>query len=255
VKNLLLALDAAQLTKTAVLAAVNPRRELLGLVPIETLEANTSVKDGLTTAAAGTPSRIPKAQAMTDIAALRDALLGLQSEAFQHACSTAETQAADLSKDADSLDGLSRESLLKSALDLYDGNACPVCDTPFAPDTFHTHLANKLIHLDEVSKRRATLEDELKPILDSLHAAGSALTTMIDHAALFSPKIDAMPLVEYRATLRGRYQQLQKLLPIDDTRTILATAHVVPDLSVTITELETAITAIPEPSKQDAARD
>jgi hypothetical protein len=99
------------------------------------------------------------------------------------------------------------------------------------------------------------LEGELKPILDSLHAAGSALTTMIDHAALFSPKIDAMPLVEYRAALRGRYQQLQKLLPIDDTRTILATAHMVPDLSVTITELETAIAAIPEPSKQDAARD
>src|SRR5690606_37307949 len=49
VKNLLLALDTAQLSKAGVLAAVNPHRELLGLVPLETLEANTSVKDGLTT--------------------------------------------------------------------------------------------------------------------------------------------------------------------------------------------------------------
>lgn len=66
---------------------------------------------------------------------------------------------------AESLDGLSRESLLKSALELYDGAACPVCDTPFEPGAFTGHLAGKLAQLKDVSKRRAALEAELKPIL------------------------------------------------------------------------------------------
>lgn len=117
VQNLLQALQTAELTKTAVLAAVNPRRELLGLAPIETLDANTSVKDGLTTAST-VPGRVPKAQATIDLTALRDALLALQADEFKQACSAIDDQAAELGKSADSLDGLSREALLRSALEL-----------------------------------------------------------------------------------------------------------------------------------------
>ncbi|ARQ13726.1 RecF/RecN/SMC domain-containing protein (plasmid) [Rhizobium etli] len=255
IKNLLAVLDTAQLNKKSVLDAVNPRRELLGLPPLTDLDANTSVKDGLTTATAAVPGRVPKVQATADLATLRQTLDMLRSEAFKQACDVADANAADLGKDADSLNGLSREALLKSAVELYDGTACPVCDTPFEPDAFQGHLAGKLAHLYDVTKRRAALEAELKPILDSLHAAGTALNIMIDHAALFSPKIDAAALVDFRAILRGRYQQLQKLLPLDDTRAVLGAAHTVADMGQSLTSLEAAITAIPEPTKQDAARD
>lgn len=255
IKNLLTALDTAQLSKKSVLEAVNPRRELLGLAPLTDLDANTSVKDGLTTATASAPGRVPKIQATADLATLKEALEALQAEAFREACSAADTNATELGKDADSLSGLSREQLLKSALELYDGTACPVCDTPFEPDAFQGHLAGKLAHLDEVTRRRTALEAELKPILDGLHAAGAALNTMIDHAGQFSPKIVVTALVEFRAVLRGRYQQLQKLLPLDDTRAVLAAAHTVPELGATLTSLEAVIAAIPEPTKQDAARD
>jgi len=255
IKNLLAVLDTAQLSKKSVLDAVNPRRELLGLPPLTDLDANTSVKDGLTTTTASAPGRVPKVQAAADLATLRQALDAIQSDAFKQACEAADTNAADLGKDADSLNGLSREALLKSALELYDGTACPVCDTPFEPEAFQGHLAGKLAHLDDVTKRRAALEVELKPILDNLHAAGTALNIMIDHAALFSPKIDAAALVDFRAILRGRYQQLQKLLPLDDTRAVLSAAHTVSDLGAPLASLDTAITAIPEPTKQDAARD
>lgn len=254
-QSLLQALQAAELTQTAVLAAVNPRRELLALAPIEALEANTSVKDGLMTAASTAPGRVPKAQATTDLAALRDALAALQSDECQQACSAIDEQAAELGKSADSLDGLSRESLLRSAMDLYDGTACPVCDTPFEPEAFEAHVAEKLAHFEEVSKRRIALEADLKPIMDLLHSAGSALNTMIEHAALFSPKIDAAPLVEYCGTLRGRYAQMQKLLPLEDTRAMLLKINVVPDLSAPIDALDAAIKDIPEPTQQDAARE
>ncbi|MGT2441021.1 AAA family ATPase (plasmid) [Bradyrhizobium betae] len=255
IKNLLAALDTAQLNKKSVLDAVNLRRELLGLALLTDLDANTSVKDGLTTTTASAPGRIPKIQAATDLATLREALGALQADTFKQACATADANAAELGKDAESLEGLSREALLKSALELYDGTACPVCDTPFEPDAFQAHLAAKLAHLDDVTKQRAALENELRPILDTLHAAGTALNIMIDHAGLFTPRIDATALVDFRAVLRGRYQQIQKLLPLEDTRAVLAAAHTVSELGASLASLESAIAAIPEATKQDAARD
>ncbi|RHZ91578.1 chromosome segregation protein SMC [Cereibacter sphaeroides] len=255
ITNLLVALDTAQLSKKSVLDAVNPRRELLGLPPLTDLDANTSVKDGLSTTTASTPGRVPKVQAAADLAILREAIQALKGDAFKQACSTAEANAAELGKDAKSLDGLSREALLKSALELYDGAVCPVCDTLFEPDAFTNHLAGKLAHLDDVSKRRAKLEAELKPILDALHAAGTALNTMIEYTGLFSPKIDTTALTEFRTVLRGRYQQVQRLLPLDDTCAILSAAHGVPDMEPSLAALAAAIAAIPEPNKQDAARD
>ncbi len=253
--NLLAALDTAQLSKNSVLSAVNPRRELLGLPPLLDIDANTSVKDGLTTTGSSAPGRVPKVQAAADLSTLREALKALQSDPFRHACSTADANAAELRKDAESLNGLSRESLLKSALDVYDGAACPVCDTPFQPEAFTSHLAGKLAHLEDVSKRRAQLEAQLRPVLDTLHAAGTSLNNMIDHAGTFSPKIDASALIEFRTVLRGRYQKLQKLLPLDDACEVLSAAHNVPDMEPSLATLAAAIAAIPETTKQDAARD
>ncbi|PDS49722.1 chromosome segregation protein SMC [Rhizobium anhuiense] len=253
--NLLAILDTPQLTKKSILEAVNPRRAVLGLAPLDDIGASTSLKDGLTTATGPAPGRVPKIQATSDLVTLRDALHALQSDGFKQACAAAEAHAAELGKDSDSIDGLSREALLKSALDLYDGSACPVCDTPFEPDAFTGHLAAKLAHLDGVSKRRVAIEQELKPILDVVHAAGAAMSTMIDYASVFSPKIDASALVDFRLDLRARYLQIQKLLPLDDTRAILTAAHSVPNLEPSLTALATAIADIPEPTKQDAARD
>lgn len=149
--------------------------------------------------------------------------------------------------------GLSREALLKSAIELYDGAACPVCDTPFEPGVFEAHLATKLSHLDAVTKKRAALESEIKPLLDTLHAAGTALATMIGYASQLSPQVDVSALKDFKAVLLGRYQQLQKLLPLHDTRAALNVAHLIPELAPTLEALAAAINAIPEPTKQDAA--
>ena len=83
ITNLLAALDTAQLSKKSVLDAVNPRRELLGLPPLADLDANTSVKDGLTTTTASAPGRVPKVQAAADLSTLREALLALQADPVQ----------------------------------------------------------------------------------------------------------------------------------------------------------------------------
>ena len=256
IRSLLTALDAPQLTKKGVLDAVNPRRETLGLAPLTDLEATTSVKDGLaTTSVSSSPGRVPKVQALADLASLKEALVGLGAEAFKLACATAETSAVELGKDADSLFGLSRETLLKSALEAYDGTGCPVCDTPFEPGKFEAHLAVKLALLESVTKKRAALESQIKPVLDTLYAAGTAFATMISDARQFSPPVDTKALGDFKAVLLARYQQLQKLLPLEDTCGVLRIAHTVPDFTPALDALGTAVDAIPEPTKQDAARE
>lgn len=254
-RNLLAALDIQEINKKSVLDAVNPRRELLGLAPLTDLDASTSVKDGLVTIGTSAQSRVSKIQATADLVTLKKALQDLQTAELKDACSAAEVSAIQLEKDADSLDGLSREALLKSALELYDGTTCPVCDTPFETDAFQNHLKGKLAHFDDVAKRRVALEALLKPILDALHSTGTALSTMIEHAGQLSPKVDAAALINFRNILRGRYQQLQKLLPLEDTRSVLAAVQSLPDLEASISSLETAIAGIPEQTKQAAARD
>jgi recombinational DNA repair ATPase RecF len=256
VTSLMAALRTAELSAAAVLSAVNPQRELLGLSPIPSLEATTSLKDGLTTvASASAASRVPKHQAETDFATMRDALAFLESAEFSKALAEAAELASDLKKDAASLNGLTREALLKSALDQYDGTACPVCDTPFEPGAFEKHLGDKLAHLDGVSKRRRDLETKIKPLLDQLHAAGSALNAVIDHAAILTPPIEVTTLNDFRNTLRSRYQQLNQLLPLDDTASVLGASYRIINLDTTLVALTAGIAGMPEPSKQDAARD
>lgn len=82
ITDLLAALDTAQLTRKSVLDAVNPQRELLGLAPLPELDANTSLKDGLTATAPSGSARVPKTQATADLATLRQALQALEADAF-----------------------------------------------------------------------------------------------------------------------------------------------------------------------------
>src|SRR3546814_4095551 len=57
-----------------------------------------------------------------------------------------------------------------------------------------------------------------------------------------------------KQTLRGRYDQLQKFLPLDDSLAVLKVVHQLPDLTPALVEIDQAVAAIPEPRAQDAAR-
>ena len=256
ITNLVSALGVAQLTKSSIFGAVNPMRQLLALPSLTMLEATTSLKDGLATISTGaTPVRVPKVQATGDLATLKDALEKLRSPMIEEACVAAASTAAELGKDAASHDGVSREALLQSALDLYDDEVCPVCDTPFEPDSFHQHVSEKLKHLEEVTAKRKALEVQINPLMDVIHEVGNALATVTGYGTQLNPPIEVTPLNDFKAVLAGRYGQLQKLLPLDDTRAVLLAAHYAPDLTTIIAALEAGIAAIPEPTKQDAARD
>jgi recombinational DNA repair ATPase RecF len=256
VGQLLSALNITELTKTVVLAAVNPQRELLGLPALTALEATTSLKDGLAaTAGEAAPARVPKAQAFADLTALKEALEQIRAPSFSESCTQAAAEAIALAAEDGVEDGVSREALLQSALTLFDEKACPVCDTPFDSEHFRQHVLEKLKSLEAITVRRKMLEQQVQPIMDIIHAVGTSLAAMIEYGPRLKPAPDPTALKDFKAVLVGRYQQLKKLLPLSETGAVLLASPEVPDLSVTLEVLVMGIAAIPEPTKQDAARD
>ena len=221
------ALGLTQVGKVAILDAVNPRRAVLGLGPLDDLLATTSLVDGLATAGTGgVRSRVVKAQAVENIAALKAAIAAL-----------------------------TEEGLLTTALDLYDGERCPVCDKAYDEEGFVAHLRGKLSHLADIAARRRAIQERLIPVLELIREAGTAIAATITDSQGFTPPLDVQSLGDFKQVLLGRYRQLEAFLPIEDTVAVLGVAGSVPDLDAVIGTVSTAVAALPEPSVQDAARD
>jgi len=249
------ALGVPQLLKSIMLAAVNPHRQALGVAPLGDIAPTISLTDGLATQQGGDGAqRVPKAQATTDVATLKVALKELGDESLVSKSAALLVELEVLAADPAVVLGVKQEALLKGALELYDDEACPVCDQAFAPDEFASHLQSKLLHLGEVATKRATLEAQVQSLMQAISAAGAALNKVLEYGPLFKPAMAMTALAEVRATLRGRYSQLQKFLPLEDTVAMLKVAHNLPDLAPAFDEITAAIAAIPEPSTQDAAR-
>lgn len=254
-KQLASALGVAQLGKVGVLEAVNPHRTALGLAPLLDITPAISLTDGLATTGAGaTPQALPKTQAVVDIAAAQKALADLTVAPFATLSATLVPAVVALAADPATSAGVKRETLLTTALDLYDGEQCPACDTAFGPDEFIPHLQEKLAHLKEIAAQRAELTKSLAPLLTAIHAAGTALATVIPYGAQLSPPVDCKPLVDFKQVLLGRYQQLQSVVPLEDTVSVLKVVHEVAELSPTLERLVAAVAALPDPTSQDTAR-
>ena len=109
-----------------------------------------------------------KTQALADLDSLRKELEYVAGEVFSLSCKAAAESILKLGKDAASLDGIARQDLLRSALDLFDDHTCPVCGTEWEPDKFKAVVAAKLEHLDEVAASRALVEAQLTPLTGRL---------------------------------------------------------------------------------------
>ena len=251
------ALNITQLSSAKLLAAANEQRAILGLSALTVLEATTSIKDGLTTVSSiPTASRVAKTQALADLKRLREELAGVAGKEFTLSCKAVAESVAELGKDAASLDGVARQDLLRSALELFDDNTCPVCGTKWDPEKFRAVVAAKLQHFDEVAARRATVEAQLTPIADRLDQLASTLTLVAKYGPLLSPPVEVKSLLDYATTLTAGAGQIGKLLPLADTSDILKSAPEIPaDVLPSVDALYKAIAALPEPSQQDAARD
>lgn len=251
------ALGIAQLNESDILTQVNARRETLGLPKIEKLEANTSFKDGMATMGDGTAkSRIAKAQALTDIANLGEKLEELQSDDFNTKHAAALKEVSSLAADPLVDKMASHKQMLDVALEIFDDEQCPVCETEWEEEEFKAIVQAKLSHLEKIKQQQTNLEKTILPVVTTIETFASQIATVAKYGPLLSTPIEVTALNDYKNVLSLISTKLRKLFPLSDSQATLEESFA-PSETVTslIENLKTEITALPEPSSQDAARE
>lgn len=256
--QLIKALAVPGLTAQQILKAVNQRRTLLGLALLETLTPTTSLKDGLATASAakGSVKKIPKVQATNDIAQLRKSIATLSDAKLKSLCDTLKTELEALQKEPAILNSVTREKLLSTALSLIEDETCPVCDTEWESGQLTQLVKEKLNHLEKIATKRKRIEDRFENLISALVEAKQILMTVFRYGPAATPVVDTAALRQYADDLDSYKQNLESFLPIDKA---IAALDFIPKIPPHLTEqlnaLANVVQAIPEPTKQDAARD
>jgi len=254
--SLLRVLGVTEMTKTSILGASNAHRQVLGLPALVDLTEATSLKDGLATPQPTQPQRIPKAQALAEVRAAREALAEIASNAAAELAADVATELSVLASDPALAEGVSRESFYQTGMRLVDGGACPLCDRPWNPAELKAHIQEKIDQLREVSLRREAAETKIAPLTDSLRKVRAAIDSLIGFGKLATPPVDMQTGGKYSASCEKATKVLMAFVPLSDTISALGSISVVPHSVLgEIDELETVVGKLPEPSAQDAARD
>lgn len=248
------ALDVQALTPATILAAVNPRRSILGMDAIQELSATTSLRDGVSPAAGSSAPTVNKTQVLADLNTARDSLQALAMPEYATAVQSATESLTELVSDVALLEGANRESMLRTALALYE-DSCPVCGTDFDIDEFQKTVTARLDALASATQRRQALEAQLDPIADAAARLASALKRAGIWSTIASPPVDVSGLLRVATAQETAAQALRKLLPIDAALEALTVVTVIATVSDALDRLDTAAALLPEPSKQEAARD
>ena len=254
--NLLRVLEMTALTTKNVLAAANAHRAILGLPALGELTQTTSLKDGMVTPGPVQPQRIPKAQALADIRAAREALVEITSVPTTARVAEVTADLTALANDPAVSAGVVRETFYATGLELIEAGTCPLCDTSWDLDGLKRYVQAKIDHLKEVSLRRRTVETKIAPLITALRTVRAAIEILLRHAAHARPPVVMHVASAYSATRGAATERLSALLPLAETITVLANVPIVPQgVLDAIGELERAVAALPEPTKQDAARE
>jgi hypothetical protein len=246
----------AEFTSEKILAAANEQRSILALPALPELTATTSLKDGMAAPKPGTPVRIPKAQALADIKACTEALDEMSSRNTREVISEALKDLNSLASDPAISLGVKQERFYSLGMDLMDAAECPFCDTNWDLRELQKHIKGKIDRLKSVAQKRAAAEKKILPLIAILNKVESALESVSAHADKASPRIATPKLSEHSNTCREQANTLREFLPVAESINALKAMATVPQpIRDEIATLEKAVSALPDLTKQDAARD
>lgn len=255
-ENLLRSLNISELTEEKMLTAANAQRVILGLPMIADLIESMSLKDGMATSGTAKPQLIPKTQALVDIRAAREALAEITSVPTTTRVAEVTADLTAFANDPAVAAAVKRETFYTTGMDLIEAGACPLCDTPWDLDGLKKHVQTKIDHLREVSRRRTAVETKMSPLISCLRKVQATINTVVGYAPLATPPVAIEATRDYSTNCGTVVERLLALLPLTETINILPKVLIVPQaVADAIGELEKAVAALPEPTKQDAARD
>lgn len=253
--SLLTALGVPDLSAERVLAAANGQRAIIGLPALAQLSESISLKEGIS-GPDPTPPRIPKAQASADICATRDAIAELTGTPTLAVVEQVTSTLQRLADDPAIVSGAKQEAFLSAGIDLLDSSSCPFCDTEWNLAELRAHVQEKMAALAKVTQQRKEVQTALVPVVACLQRVQASISTLGTHAALASPPLDLQAAYDYAQQCATAAERLQAFLPISEAVAALAVPRVLPQGALdAIAVLAAKVTALPEPTKQDAARE
>jgi recombinational DNA repair ATPase RecF len=256
--NLLRALGIPTLKKDQIIDAANKRRQTLGLDPLADLGADTSLKAGL--GAGVSPSakqKVAKTQALADIAALSQLVTGPEDAAV---VSSRKSMVATLQKLADSpalLRSFRRQTFLSSGLDLLDDAECPFCEEEWDLNELRAQVTKRLAEAKEAEQVKQALEKAAAPLTAAMQKLESLLNTVAGYGKNLPSPVDVAELTAWAASLGQRRKTALALESIEDAITEFSQdfRQTPPAAVNALTQLQAGINALPDPSKEDEARE
>lgn len=254
--HLMHALGIAELKAPTLLAAVNAKRAPLDLPAITKLEATTSIKDGLETLGGVTAPKVPKVQAKTDIANGLALLEAIKTPETEVAWSVVVDALNTLKENEVRLADITRDGMLATALDLFDDEHCPVCETAWEPAEFRAVVETQREQLKAAAAERKRVEALIEPVVAALEGLRPMLRQLAVYARDLPTPLDFEPFAVVAKEADRRAEVLRSFLPLDDAIAALDTdwADIRPALDQ-IASLSASVEALPEPTDRDAARD
>lgn len=256
-ENLLRALNISKLSAANVLEAANAKRSILELAPISELNPNTSLKDGISSTAPGqSQTTIIKTTAVEDLNSLAEWVAHISTPEFKANITVLKGAFTNLQQNEQYFQHATREAFLRTALEAFDENTCPVCDTVWDPIAFKEHIGNKLALYSAATAQRRQIEQDSQPAIEAMQTLSELYPKLVKYASLLKPPIESSSITAYAKQLADSAASVRKLLPISASITALDSIADIPrQVQTTVDEVSIAIAHLPEPSQQDAARE
>lgn len=254
--HLMSALGISELKVPTLLAAVNAKRAALDIPALTKLEATTSIRDGLEMQGGVAAPKVPKAQAKTDIADGLSLFEAIKTPETVATWSVVVDALSALKESEARLSEITRDGMLATALDLFDDEFCPVCETAWEPVEFRAVVEAQREQLKAAAAERKRVEALIEPVVAALVGLRSMLRQLAVYSRDLPTPLDFEPFAVVAKEAERRAEVLRAFLPLDDAIAALDTdwADLQPAIDQ-ISSLSAAVEALPEPTDRDAARD
>jgi len=202
------------------------------------------------------PQAIPKKQGLADIQAARDGLEAFTGSETAKAVAIVLAELKALAADPLSAARVSRENFYKTGISLFEAETCPFCDNTWDLDTLRTKVQKKRDHLEELSRKRKEVEKQLLPLTANLRQLQGIIDPLLRHAAVARPVINLQAVMDFVSGCKTSVQNLTNFHSLNDVIAVLQNFGAVPRTVLDeIGNLEEHVAALPEATKQDAARE
>ena len=243
-------LDVKALSADDVLAAVNSRRQVLGLPAITELMADKVLNGGVTEGEP--PPAFNKVTTVRDLDAVKAAQVGFARLGASETAAVL-TDLAALEDDPALLDAVKQRSFVERGLALVDGPRCPLCDQEWDDeDHLKNHLKTKLVKSEQAEALQKRLLENAGAIAAHARHIAALLATIQGVADSDGPTRFAAELSPWAENLTTFAKSLSTIEDVLGQRTRLEQGWVAAPPSL-LTNLETLVAAVKAKPDQSAA--